>query len=651
MANNLDFIVRVIDKFSGPMKAFDSALSFAAKGVAAVGASAVAAGAGLLEITRRVANSTDAVGKFALRIGVSTEALSAYQHAAELSGVSNEQLNLSWQRMSRRVSEAAQGTGEAQGALEELNLSAKELAQLSPDQQFQAVAGALESVGSQSDKVRLAFKLFDAEGVGVLQMLEGGAEGLAAMTSEAEKFGLVVSQQAAANSAMFNDNLTRLTGSIEGVARAVSNKLMPFLSGGMGRLSTLLADNREKIVAFAVDGGRKFVNFVADLARGVAFIIDVFHDWELTVANMNILFSEFGISVLETVEDITDSTVDMLKAINVNDAFAPMIAKAESAGSMVGRAIRDLRLNVLEEEEFIQESLKRGFAMDEIEAQIAQARSLIDDLGAEGAGTVEDGGEASGSGEGTDANVQATAANLAELQAMHDEMFLTNVEREDLWYEGQLERYAGNQEALDQLNEIHVKKRSDAEIKDADATAKAKADVDKKYAGFKANLDNNLATITKALGKKTFAAFQKAQYAMSFIDAIRASVRAFSDYPFPASLGVATLAFTSALASAAKIKAVGSAHGGLDNVPETGTYVLQRNERVLSADQNREITNFVQQSQRTEDVGTGAGVTNVFNIGTIQTNDPDDLVRQAAIHQRNAERDGVNLGQENFAIG
>ncbi|WP_045860304.1 hypothetical protein [Teredinibacter purpureus] len=45
-------------------------------------------------------------------------------------------------------------------------------------------------------------------------------------------------------------------------------------------------------------------------------------------------------------------------------------------------------------------------------------------------------------------------------------------------------------------------------------------------------------------------------------------------------------------------KVAGIAHGGLTNVPEESTYVLQRNERVLSPNQNRDFTRFISERKK-----------------------------------------------------
>ncbi len=49
--------------------------------------------------------------------------------------------------------------------------------------------------------------------------------------------------------------------------------------------------------------------------------------------------------------------------------------------------------------------------------------------------------------------------------------------------------------------------------------------------------------------------------------------------------------------AAATVGAVGAAHGGLDNVPDESTYLLQRGERVLSPRQNQDLTRFIQETK------------------------------------------------------
>lgn len=184
----------------------------------------------------------DQIQKMGVRLGESAEALSQYQHVAERSGVAFNTLTMGWQRMTRRVAEAARGTGEAKDALIELGLSAERLNQLAPSEQFEAIARAMEGVANQSDKVRLAMKLFDSEGVSLLQTMEQGAAGLQAMREEADRLGKTLSQDQADQMAIAADASTRLKSSISGLSTTLVANFAPAITDAINLVSDLVPD-------------------------------------------------------------------------------------------------------------------------------------------------------------------------------------------------------------------------------------------------------------------------------------------------------------------------------------------------------------------------------------------------------------------------
>lgn len=187
-------------------------------------------GVGLVLLANRTIEAADNIDKLSARLGVSTEALSQYRHVAELSGVQFNTLTMALQRMTRRVSEAASGTGEARDAIKELGLSAEALERLSPDQQFEVLADALQNVESQTDRVRLAFKLFDSEGVAVLQTMEDGAEGIRRMREEADKLGKTLTREQTDKLVAAKDAWTRFNAAIEGMVQTFVVELGPALA-------------------------------------------------------------------------------------------------------------------------------------------------------------------------------------------------------------------------------------------------------------------------------------------------------------------------------------------------------------------------------------------------------------------------------------
>ena len=243
----------------------------AAKYAAAIGGAVVAATAAMVKNQLKV---IDGLAKTSDKLGVATENLAGLRIQAELTGVASNTLDMGLQRMVRRVAEAAQGTGEAKDALKELNLSAQELAALSPDQQFHAIADAMEGVESQSDRVRLAFKLFDSEGVALVNTLRGGSAAAQEAAEFAEQYGLALTRVDAAKIEQANNAWLKVTKASEGFWQQLTVQLSPALTGIANDLlgiSQEMGTNQE-LAERAFGAIATGAGFVADAARGLQVV-------------------------------------------------------------------------------------------------------------------------------------------------------------------------------------------------------------------------------------------------------------------------------------------------------------------------------------------------------------------------------------------
>jgi hypothetical protein len=219
MAENVNITIRAFDKTK---KGFGSAT----KGLKAVAGSVfslktalvgVAGAAGFGLLVKSSLNATDSLSKTASKIGTTTEALGALRYAADLTGVATQTMDMALQRFTRRTAEAAKGTGEAKGAIKELGINAKELNRMPLDQRMIVLADAFQNVSSESDRLRLAFKLFDSEGAALVNTLSQGSDGLKAMLGEARLLGLTMSSTAAKGVEDAVDSLTKLRSLSKGV--------------------------------------------------------------------------------------------------------------------------------------------------------------------------------------------------------------------------------------------------------------------------------------------------------------------------------------------------------------------------------------------------------------------------------------------------
>lgn len=186
-------------------------------------------------------------------LGINVEMLQAYRYHAEQAGLGATNFDTALRRMLRRTSEAAQGGGAAADALKELELSAEALQMRTPEQQLGIVADALTRVENQSDRLRLAFNLFDTDGAMMLNMLRDGAAGLEDMSMQARRLGHIMSEDDVRLAERFSANMVDMRKSLQGVRNIIGFALMPIFSDWMVQLTSLLIEHRPQIEAWATN--------------------------------------------------------------------------------------------------------------------------------------------------------------------------------------------------------------------------------------------------------------------------------------------------------------------------------------------------------------------------------------------------------------
>tara|TARA_R100000951_G_scaffold90032_2_gene78180 strand:- start:3130 stop:4989 length:1860 start_codon:yes stop_codon:yes gene_type:complete len=258
-------------KSNSNFKKMGGGLTTLAKGFTTLSVGAVSA---LAAITRAGLASADALGKTADKLGILPEKLQALQRAGELTGVSVNTTNMALQRMVRRVAEAAQGTGEAAGALGTLGLSAKELAALPVDQQFSRIADAMGKTANQGERVRLAMKLFDSEGVALVNTLKLGSEGLQQIYDDMEAAGQILSAIDVKKIEQANDSITMAKGNFTSFSQQLAAKFSPAIVGVNEKFGEWVKSvgGFDDIAVEAFNNVIKAVGFFADALNGLKVV-------------------------------------------------------------------------------------------------------------------------------------------------------------------------------------------------------------------------------------------------------------------------------------------------------------------------------------------------------------------------------------------
>lgn len=278
----------------------------------AIGAASAAVAAATAVMVKQQMTSIDQMAKFSDRIGLTTQALAGMRHQAELNGVAQRQLDTGLQRMVRRVAEAAQGTGEAKDAIKELGLNAQQLAAMRPDQQFAAIAEQMKNVEGQSNRVRLAFKLFDSEGVGMVNMMRDGAAGLAAAQKEALSLGIAVNRIDAAKIEAANDATYRATQAMDGLGKSITIAVAPYITEIANEFFNASKESNgfRDQVASGMEIAVKSVGYVGNAIRGMQLL---WKGAQVLVAT----FATFTFDSLQTVRDSLVEVANLIPGVNI----------------------------------------------------------------------------------------------------------------------------------------------------------------------------------------------------------------------------------------------------------------------------------------------------------------------------------------------
>ncbi|MEQ9145241.1 MAG: phage tail tape measure C-terminal domain-containing protein [Parvibaculaceae bacterium] len=255
---------REMDAANGRVAAFYRRVQIAA----AAAVTAFAAGAAAM--IRSGLQVVDAQAKLAQSLGTTVESIQVLERAGELAGVSMSGIEQATKDLTRRLSQAAAGTGPAVAALERLGLSASALLALPLDERVGRINQAIEDFVPAAERAAVAGQLFGEEGSIAISRIDTAT--LRQATQDVRDFGVVVSEQDADQIERTNDAISRLGLIWRGLSNQLAVAAAPALeavadalaaisrtTGPLGQGIRLLFDNIGRLASTAA----AFAAFIA----------------------------------------------------------------------------------------------------------------------------------------------------------------------------------------------------------------------------------------------------------------------------------------------------------------------------------------------------------------------------------------------------
>jgi hypothetical protein len=198
--------------------------------MAAAGGLAIIAG-GFATMIKNAFDAADELNAFSQQVGLSTEFLSTFGYAANMSNVETETLNGSLIKFSKNIVDAAEGGKETSAALRALGISAKDSNGniIGTEDALMRIADQFQKMPNGAQKTKLALDLFGKSAAPLIPLLNEGSAGIGKMREEAQRLGIEIDSGFAKNADAFNDALTVLQAKFQGIGIQLAEELAPTL--------------------------------------------------------------------------------------------------------------------------------------------------------------------------------------------------------------------------------------------------------------------------------------------------------------------------------------------------------------------------------------------------------------------------------------
>lgn len=215
-----------------------------AKTIATVAGAGAAATAGIFAFTKDAAQWADDMNTLSKVTGISTEELQKFAYASNLVDVSMDTLTGSLTKLTRNMAEPSKAAAEA---FNTLKIRVSDASGELRDRQtvFYEIIDALGKIGNETKRDALAMDIFGKSAQELNPLIKGGAERLKELGDEAERAGLILSQETLDGLNEFNDKVDLLKSKGEAIKHLAASEMTPALDGLLEVAEELLDEIKE----------------------------------------------------------------------------------------------------------------------------------------------------------------------------------------------------------------------------------------------------------------------------------------------------------------------------------------------------------------------------------------------------------------------
>jgi hypothetical protein len=601
-----------------------------AEGFRLASVAAVGAAAGMVLIIKKQMDLIDQTSKTALALNTSYASMENVKRAAELSGVGIEQLDNAMKKLADNIGEAISGSKTQAEVFGRLGISAKDLYSIPIDERINKINKALRDNIPIAERAAVAADLYGAKNALFMQQIDSGTIEEAAR--QVKIFGTALSDVDAVKVEMAGDSISNISTAIDGLDKAITVELSGLLRQ-IGEDFLVIVSNGGGMKSIAEDIVGSVVPALGMLADSADFVKTSFSIVQEAVAG----------SMLSFKEDMLELELLNLKYARYNLRFKKDSDSYRNIESAIADKEREIGLisgMLSESDSKLNESLDRPYnsASDRLFEYIERAQASAEVLAAaeDKRRKLEAVAAAAAAAAEKKRLAAAAAAAAAKERADSEQKYLDEVTKAQIaaWNERMdkereaieevrkmmlteeqviKESYQKRKDAVleaitlsaDEKRELVValQKKEDEELaKLSDEKRKKELDAQMTTLDNYENLFSSLHDLSAAFGKENsktaramFGIAKAAAVAKAML-AISGAAQAMGDTAVTTEQRIAHAAtIASAVAGIVStvkgVKMDGMAHDGIDAVPKTGTWLLEKGERVMTAETSAKLDN------------------------------------------------------------
>lgn len=220
-------------------------------GLLALTGAASAGAVALVALTKSSFDNISAQVDLARRVGASVAAIQTLQHAAELSGSSNEALAKTLGMLNVKLGEAAQkGAGPAYEAIQRLGLSIKDLAAADADVRIKMISDAMAELGMTTQQEAATLRALGVKQQEVINLFQEGSQAIDDSRAELKAWGVLLSDTDAAKVEQTGDALDKMKTILQGIGNQIAIRIAPSLEAFVNKLGDLAKNGNIVDMAF-----------------------------------------------------------------------------------------------------------------------------------------------------------------------------------------------------------------------------------------------------------------------------------------------------------------------------------------------------------------------------------------------------------------